>query len=129
MGSGINLLTVWGPESSLNRLINTAFEVSGSPDISGYVYIDTYKIMYFGSNIKMLVRGENSITISYSGYGGTFIMYLEAILLRYRKCFLKNTYTDETKTEQWMGRIKNGKVEVLSVEPDTEGITNFEIIE
>ena len=127
MNYGKNILTVYGPRYLLNHMHNRGFQVNATPDISGYVYIYTWAEMYFGKNIKVLNTTENSMTISYNGYNGTFVPYLEALLLYYKKCFLKNQYTDATKSETWMGRIKNRKVEVLTTEPDTEGITDFEI--
>jgi len=127
MNYGKNIVTVYGPRHLLNHMHNRGFQVNATPDISGYIYVNTWSEMYFGKNIYVLNRTENSITISYKGYNGTFIPYLETLLLYYKKCFLKNQYTDNTKSETWMGRIKNGKVEVLTTEPDTEGIADFEI--
>ena len=127
MNYGKNILTVYGPRYLLNHMHNRGFQVNATPDISGYVYIYTWAEMYFGKNIKVLNTTENSMTISYNGYNGTFVPYLKTLLLRYRKCFLKNQYTDDMKSETWMGRLNNGQVEVLTTEPLTEGITDFEI--
>jgi len=127
--SATNILTVWGPAPILRQLSNNGFRVTGYPDISGNVYIDTYSEMYFGQHIRVLTRTENSITIFYKGYEGTFTMYLEALVRRCRTCLIKNTYTDTTKTEQWIGRLNHGKVEVLATVPMTEGITDFEIVD
>ena len=127
MNYGKNIVTVYGPRHLLNHMHNRGFQVRGHPDVSGYIYVDSWSEMYFGKNIYVLESTENSMTISYRSYEGTFIPYLETLLLYYKKCFLKNQYTDATKSETWMGRIKNGKVEVLTTEPDTEGITDFEI--
>lgn len=124
---GKNILTVYGSKHMLNHMHNRGFQVQGTPDVSGSVYIYTWAEMYFGKNIQVLNTTENSMTISYRGYNGTFVPYLKTLLLRYRKCFLKNQYTDDMKSETWMGRLNNGQVEVLTTEPLTEGITDFEI--
>jgi len=126
---GQNILTVYGPRHLLNQMHNRGLQVPGTPDISGFIFVDSWSEMYFGKNIIVLNSTENSMTFSYRSYEGTFIPYLETILHRYNKCFLKNLYTDDNKSEKWMGRIKNGKVEVLTTEPLTEGITDFEIKE
>ena len=129
MNYGTNILTVWGPYKDLYRLSQTGFNAQPYSDISGWVYINTWSEMYFGQYIKVLGHTENSLTISYTGYQGTLVPYLEALLRRYKKCFFKNQYTDPTKTEIWMGRIKNGKVAVLTTAPVTTGVTDFEIVE
>jgi len=126
---GTNMLTVWGPFQDLYRLSQTGFHAVPHDDISGWVYISTWEVMYFGQYINVLGHTENSITISYRGYEGTFVPYLEALARRYKKCFFKNQYTDQRKTEIWMARTKNGKVHRVSVEPITKGITDFELVE
>ena len=124
---GKNILTIYGSRQILNNIHNRGFHVHATPDISGHIYVNTWSEMYFGRYISVLNTTENSMTISYRGYNGTFVPYLKTLLIRYKKCFIKNHYIDETKMEVWMGRMKNGQVEVLTTEPNTEGITDFEI--
>lgn len=122
---GINTLTIRGPEEILDAIHNMGASLPDyGRDISSAI-IETYSYMYFGENIKVLGRTDNCLVISYKSTGGILVNYLEALLLRYRKCFFNNHYKDGDKMESWMARVVGGKVKVLT--EDLEGLVDYEL--
>jgi hypothetical protein len=88
--------------------------------------IETQGLMYFGDIIGVLERSANSLTITYKSRDGIFKDYLEALLMRYRKCFFKNVYKEDERTDCWMARVVKGKVEVVA--EDMEDLLDYEVV-
>lgn len=108
-----NKLTIRGPIDMLDELEQTKLRLE---DLSGdLVFINTE---YFGDeHVEIQCRTERCLTVSYMSRNGSFIKFLDQLLLKYWKCWMKNEMIGEDgRAQVWIASILDGLVSSQTVE-------------
>lgn len=108
-----NKLTIRGPIDMLNELEQTKLRLE---DLSGdLAFINT---TYFGDeHVEIQMRTDRCLIVSYLSRNGSFIKFLDQLLLKYWKCWMKNEMIGEDgKAQVWIASILDGLVSSQIVE-------------
>lgn len=110
---GRNTLEVRGPDEIINDLEEKGF-ILHTEDTTLKHIADRF----FGSqNIYVKHKDDRYIVIGYEFRNKPVYNYLTALLERYPKCWLKNTYTTETgDCGLWIARMSKGKPVIQELE-------------
>jgi hypothetical protein len=108
-----NKLTIRGPIDMLNELEQTKLRLE---DLSGV--LDFINTTYFGvENVEVQMRTDRCLTVSYRSRNGSFLDFLNLLLLKYWKCWMKNEMIGEDgKAQVWIASILDGLVSSQTVE-------------
>ena len=108
-----NKLTIRGPIDMLDELEQTKLRLE---DLSGdLVFINTE---YFGDeHVEIQMRTDRCLIVSYLSRNGSFVEFLNLLLLKYWKCWMKNEMIGEDgKAQVWVASILDGLVSSQIVE-------------
>ena len=108
-----NKLTIRGPIDMLDELEQTKLRLE---DLSGdLAFINT---TYFGDeHVEIQSRTERCLVVSYLSRNGSFIKFLDQLILKYWKCWMKNEMIGEDgKAQVWIASILDGLVSSQTVE-------------
>lgn len=97
----------------LNELEQTKLRLE---DLSGdLAFINT---TYFGDeHVEIQMRTDRCLIVSYLSRNGSFIKFLDQLLLKYWKCWMKNEMIGEDgKAQVWIASILDGLVSSQIVE-------------
>ena len=104
---GTNWLEIHGSKEDIDMLQESGLVIHGNEDISQIAE------RFFGSKIKILKRRDTHLATTYEFRNYPIYEYLRALLESYPKCWIKNTFKTEVGTTGvWIGRFKNGLVEI-----------------
>jgi hypothetical protein len=108
-----NKLTIRGPIDMLNELEQTKLRLE---DLSGV--LDFINTTYFGvENVEVQCRTDRCLTVSYRSRNGSFLDFLNLLLLKYWKCWMKNEMIGEDgRAQVWVASILDGLVSSQTVE-------------
>lgn len=117
----------------LDDIQNTRLTLSEYENMDEDIY--TVSQNFFGPHVHIVKRRPNWIKVSYTTNDTPYYFYLEALLKKYRQCWMKNTFCDEDgNAGTWIASIVHGEVasemvnwRELTIE-DTIYKTNFEVV-
>jgi hypothetical protein len=110
---GRNTLEVRGPDEIINDLEKKGFVLDTEDTTLNHI-----AERFFGSqNIYVKHKDDRYIVIGYEFRNKPVYNYLTALLERYPKCWLKNTYTTETgDCGLWIARMSKEKPIIQELE-------------
>lgn len=108
-----NTLEVRGPDVMLDDMVEKGFIIDTEDEKLKHI-----AERFFGSqNIYVKHKDDRYIVIGYEFRNKPVHNYLTALLERYPKCWLKNTYSTETgDCGLWIGRMVKGKPDIQELE-------------
>jgi len=110
---GRNTLEVRGPDTMLDDLEKKGFVLDTEDET-----LKRIAERFFGTqNIYVKHKDDRYIVIGYEFRNKPIYNYLTALLERYPKCWLKNTYSTETgDCGLWIGRMCKGKPSIQELQ-------------
>jgi len=108
-----NKLTIRGPIDMLNELEQTKLRLE---DLSGE--LADINSDYFGdTNVEIQRITDRCLVATYESRNGSFLDFLNLLLLKYWKCWMKNEMiAEDGKAQVWIASILDGLVSAQTVE-------------
>ena len=113
---GIQRIYIRGPAQNLDELQARGLRMD-DPANPEAEYVGTHQYFFGPDNVDVGHREPNYLACSMIFRNDTIYEQMEMLLNKYPKCWFKNEYETETgNCGMWIGRYRNGKPEIQTLE-------------